>query len=794
MSHQISSVARDALTPLLGVEPVLVVEIFWGGTFCWFATRQINNVNGNIISVGGLKNQKRVDSQANTSSVEITFSDTDGEMKSICDNFQVERAPAAIYLATSELSASDFVTIMIGEVVGPIKWSEGNRTFTLGIESTCNSHEFGYSATIAEFPDINPEAAGVPWPCIFGKCAHVPSLHVRKHTVGYLQCEIQLYMNPAYLITPNNKDFWLKSGPEVNSFATNDAPTVKGFIYIEDGGNFPQNKEIQIVIKDVLFTGTFISANTFQVKSANDPKYVNVQFDNRDPLSENWQNHLVAWLQDPSISLVNHHCYIHTVANQRWYNYCIRQEGAQCWFRTAMVSPITHQPFLLTRGNSIDAVYGISINGMTRDIAWDVEKFKQRLGARPAKPNKNPFGELVARIVKFTNDPSSWWDAKAETEVRLWDQQDPDIYLCSIATMKSVDAVFGKRKISLQDGTFKVIMQQIPPSYYEIQLQSNYAVSPPYPHAPELYPTAVLFYRALSDYAGQDWEDGIWVTGVSSIGPNICDIISWTLTSFTDSIMDQGSFGGVFTKVAVRPANFAVFDKRDALRMSTEMALQARCALRLDSARISIVFLADPPFPAITFTESNVEFQSLELGFTSTMELCTKLVASWTETYRDKKRLSQVHQIKRREFEHVLNSFLPSSHRTKVETKYLIRQENVGPYGMHVKEEAVYIYNQVEGVEDFLNFWGHRWANSWRLVKLKGFIECIGLQPFDGVFLNFSTGIIEAIVGVVDSVEFNYNEMTVSVGIWLPSISGTHGTDSNAFPGSDMTGLFPTLE
>lgn len=772
MPKIVSSAALGFLSQQTGTEPVIVIGIAWSLGVTWYSSREAAGYNANIVSMGSVRSQRRGDAMCNTSSVNVTFSDTDGIMSGIMDGRNIEKAKAVVFLGFAGGTTNDFVELIRGITIGPATWNEGERTFSFDIESIVQSNELGFAPTANDFDDLAESAVGVPWPMMFGTCAHVPAVQVREHTVGHLKFPIKLYKAPSYRIIDDGKDFRLNSNPDVYCYVTE--PPVKGKFWVEGGSKFDQSTTITVSISDVIFKGKF-SGDEFTVEESNAPRFAGLEFGARS--GEDAQNPRVAWLAENGTSIVNHHIYLQVAEGHEWYNYVVKQIDNKVWFRYPVVSPITQRLTLLTGTHKIQAAYTCSINGMIPDIAGIIIKEKEKLGFRRNVSDKDKFGRLKATIEMKEKSSSAWWQVPSDEEVRLWDQEDPDIYIASLIPLTEIKAVFGRRRIKMPDGKTKEVFEQIPESYYQKQLEANYAVN-------GVKPSGLLFFKSLHDYAGQDWTGEVHVTGTSTVGPNSARIIKWILENYTELNAD-GSFGVVEDKVQDQEAHFALFDKRDALKVAQEIAFQSRCGLILDSERVGIRFLAEEPLSGMILSEENTEFNSMVRSSTGTNDIVTKLIAPWTDEYLEHQRLTTIYQRKVSATERAIASLIPSNRRRRSATKYGIYTENVEQFGLRAREESCYIYCEQANVQLFLNFWGHRFANSWQLLRVKVPLEGVIMQVFDGCVLSYlDMGLLKTTLLKVqiEEVEVNPSDWSVVLGIWLPRKSGSVFQDSEAWP------------
>lgn len=774
MPKSCSTTALALINQPTGTEPFIVLQVNWNGEFTYYTTRAIAGANNNIIDVSNVTNQRRSDSFCNVGSVRVTFSDTDGAMKRIIDTIVAENCPAAVYLAFMHTTENDWISLINGRIVGPITWNEVERTLSLGIETYVNSHEVGYAAQFADFKDLNPNSAGVPWPMIFGKCAHVPSLLVRRHATANLQCALQFYMNPPFALVNNNQDIIMRGDPTTRCFLDN--TFVNNVLYVDDAHEFPQNKVISIIVEDIVFTGQFVDNTKFEIIESNVPKFKNVAIGPRQNDADH-DNAWVLWITDATITLANHHCYFRAPGKEV-YNYCVKQIGTKCWFRSMFREPASlFASRLMDVSDQILEVYGISKCGLKDAVASDVNFMKDAIAFRRKTAGANNFGALMARFDAFKNNNSAWWQCPMDSQVRIWGITDPDIYIASLAPLTTVKAVWGKRRVTVNNKS-RTIFSQIPTSYYIVN-HATYKI---------VGQTAVgiIFNKPLSDYPDQQWTDDVFVTAQSAIGPNAADIIQWILTNFTDLKPDPTSFAIARSHVASHPANFALFDKRDALKLVQDIAYQAKCALLLDQGAVGIIYLPVQPAQEATFNEDSVK--NLHLDFTERREIHTKFVASYSTTYKDKHHLAHASEFNIRRFERTLRSLIPTNIRIRSETQMYVYTNNITRFGLRTKEEAAWIYNDYAAVKSFANFWGFRASNCWRKLTFETFLQGIRLQVFDGVAVSFVDQTLintTLVMGIVDSVSYDPKTYTTKIEVWLPIVAGGVFMEANFWPDSN---------
>lgn len=291
-----------------GQDPIIVIKIDWPAPYGtqWYGDEDVDispiHVQGKLLVLGTVSCQVTVDQVSSAAVVSITLDDSDGTLKTVIDNNEVEYATVTIYQWFEGLTFADLMTVFEGNICGPIEWSEGQRTFKFDAEIRSKDLEVGFSAdefqadnVTPSIPSLNPEAADKAWPLCFGNVVLVPALKLLTSPRGHLLYPFQGPRDPSQgpPTTPyfDDQNFTLQSG---------------------DGDYFPQGSEIQVIIDGVVFLGEF-HGDKFNVVEANYPKYQALPFGDRGvnlptipgalpDLDVN--NHRVAWLAQP-ISIVN---------------------------------------------------------------------------------------------------------------------------------------------------------------------------------------------------------------------------------------------------------------------------------------------------------------------------------------------------------------------------------------------------------------------------------------------------------------------------------------------------------
>lgn len=788
MPREIPAQASGNMLNKMGIEMSFIL----GTQFGVFSTKETAGAKGIIASLSSCTVERKADSMGSCGNVSVTLADHDGQVKLAMDVTDMEGSRATLWQRFEGANGEDNQIIMLkGRVRGPIQWEEGSRSVSFEIESHIWSDQIGFAPTAEDFPDLNPDIFGTPWPLLFGKVYHVPAVHVKKRPAGTLHTNIRLTADPGYRLAPDGSNLFL----DIANIAVNselEGGTENNKIFVKGGESFPQDTPISIIIEGVIFKGQ-MSGEVFSVTNSNASKYTDLEVDSRPASDKDFKNSSVLWLKKDSKgqypNILNHHCYFRTAPGFTWYNYCVKQSNAKCWFRTKFISPVEDEPQVfmgptnkakgkevwMGSGKVIKEVYGISRNGVKADLETFIAGFRESVKRSAIFTSKSSWGAAVAALKTLFASSKGFWRADADTEVRIWNG-DPDIYVFSAIPCTEVLGVYGKQLIRVDGGKTKKILKAIPKGYYTEQLTSNYPIN-------DSAASALLFQTPLSDYTTEDgqaeWEDTIYVSATSSIEANPVEVIRWALTLYTDLKIGK-SFDTVKTKIAGVPCNFAHFDRTDAIRFSEEVAWQARCALITDSGKAELVFLAEKPIASFEFNVTNTEFRTLKMGLTPIDEIETRFIGTWTPNYEDAGQPDRHTESDTLRLKHIVRGInAANDHQTRTATNYQLYQENVDIYGERTVEWRFSIYDNPKAVDGALAFWGHRKANSWKLVELNGFHDSMGLTVFDGVNLNLPG--IPITRGVVESCSFDPKEKVVSYRIWLPVRASHIADDAKAW-------------
>lgn len=250
---------------------------------------------------------------------------------------------------------------------------------------------------------------------------------------------------------------------------------------------------------------------------------------------------------------------------------------------------------------------------------------------------------------------------------------------------------------------------------------------------------------------GEDWEDQLYITCTSPEGPNTSDILKWLFETYSDYTVDAASFADVAVSLTNYPSHFAILERGDLLKVAEDIAYQCRCAIYVSADTVYLKYLPKEYATTSTINDSKIIENSFNISYTPTTDLITKYTGLWKPNYQD----------------------LDSDHQLRPLRKVTIRN-NIEKYGLHEFEREFWIYNIESLVKKSVTFWAIRQSNTWKIANFKTTLDSLDIEAFDYVSLDFPAGLLSdtAVVAVIDSIEYNTNELLLDFKVWTPVRAG----------------------
>ncbi len=306
------------------------------------------------------------------------------------------------------------------------------------------------------------------------------------------------------------------------------------------------------------------------------------------------------------------------------------------------------------------------------------------------------------------------------------------------------------------------VLVPVPSSYYEKDESFPYGTL----EVGTLNLTTITVRKPLSQYKGEDWEDTLYVSLVSSVGPNPVDVIEYLVENYTNFSVDASSFTSVRALVDNYPTNFALLDKKDSLQLIDDIAFQSRCAVWVAYGKVYITYLPFQQTPSMTITRSDILVDTFKLEFTDTDSIVTKSVSKYMVTYDQPKPYN------------------------------LILRANLKRYGEQVDDYDYYCLTNRDLVLKSATFWLIQKSTTWKIVKFSGVLNLLKLEPFDLVTLDLSTRqdfiSNDPVICRVIAVTYDSSSNEVNLTLWVPIRAGEMDPYLFAWPSQlSVSDVFP---
>ena len=714
------SIPANALTKLAtthGTEPIIVIQVEWRDalTSKFYADKTNANVKGKILSISGLDEVVQVSGGGQSQQVTIVLDDTDFEIKTIFDNNDVHKKSVRIFQWFQGLSFADKFLIFKGQINSPIEWDEGQRTFTFTVINRIEDVEVGFSAEEGQFVSLPEDLIGRPWPLVFGTVINVPALKAVPATSGVLGAGIGI------------KDFTLsKRLTFANAITCPQTP-----IGFKCAGFMPT---VCVIAYEP--DGSCIQAKCTEIERIT------------RSLSEQKA------YEYPSVTIFGGKRF------QQGTTITLNINGGLFTGKFDGTAETPSDTFLVTsRFHPRNDGTGKVIQDPTeQEIATTCEG-QLDPDNLPTDFTPSAFGDLYTGIATSKRswdayraiEPAGFFWAGGGTTVTL-NTNNEITYIANIlpSTILRVAAwrtVNGNR-----------YLLTVPDEFFEIR-QTDY----------NGYDVMeIVFQRSLtleSKETGGGWEDEIYVTLTSSVGPNTVDIIRWFIETYTTYSIDEDSFDEVRELIDNYPMHFPLLQRKNLLTVLQELAKFARCAIWMKDDTFFIRYLSAEPETVDTITEDDVLKESLAIVLTPTEDVTTKYNAKWQSDY------------------------------SLVTQNTLILRHNVIKYGTQEKTEQYYPYNILDLVRKSATFWLIRLANTWKRVKISTPLTKLNLEAFDAVTLDLPQVADVPITAIVEKAVYNSETKSIDFELWTPVKSGTMMPYDLAFPANiEENVLFPTID
>lgn len=715
--------ALAKITEKTGTEPIAIVEIDWGvgGSPKRYADRAIPGIHGRILQLGQLDNVVDILSATSSQEIPLILDDSDGSIKSIIDSSDIHERDVRIYQWFDGLALSDKFLLFAGKISSPLTWNEADRSFKFSAVSQIEDKEFGFSVEEGDFEYIPSSLIGKPWPVIFGKVLDVPALRVNQAVKGTTLCPVGIIsgedlhtqvpvggvdcaLGQSLAVMSAQVSFlnvcasaWANYDPDKQSQLIEQANDIRAQIAIAAAGRLTQED----------------CATTLRAQKLADAKE---EGEGCNPVR------ILGGEDFPQNQ--------HLTLNINGGRFSGSFNGDQF-----TITSRWHPENDTKSQNLFDSIEDEQCEVDTPAQQWDF--------SMDVPPGEGDFLDntqirrrgFVICLIPMKSKPSTsqvaqhfWADAGSEVSIA---GAEPQYFIASI-TPGTVHAVKAWKNFN---GIRRLV--NVPNSLWSVQSATYGPITAKY----------VVTTKPLSSIEGQGWEDDIYVTYESSVGPNTVDILRYIIDNWTDLSYDTTSFNAVETALDPFPSNFAVLDRKNTLELIKEIAFQARCAVWVNNGVVHLKYLPEEPSSDQTITVSDIAFDqgsSVEVEATPTEDIITKMIIRWRVSYA-------------------------LEEENGPET--MILRNNVKKYGTKTEEFDWYIYNQPDIIHKAATFWLIRKSNTWKKMTFRGYLNLLRLETFDTVTLDLAARryvASESVKAIVEKADYDSASNTVALTCLVP--------------------------
>lgn len=727
---------QNKLNTKTGTQPILILEVDWTDTATVaYSDADYPDAYSRLISVGTIdrSRQSQISNQ-----ISVVLDSTDDIVESIFRNNDIHLRPVRLYLGYEDIT--DKALLFDGLINSNIVWDESGRSLQFEVLSKLEDGLVGFAMEDGNFPVVSQDDRGKNWPLPFGTNCHYQAQRLTTTIKGFLLeghgaadptlpnriCQIEKATCP--LITRPV----LKAGSTPNSAITsedvpdpsclarkrNEGCILKDLLSkqqalspssftVKGGANFPQNQSIKIRVGAMSYIGVMVG-ETFTIHKSFHPDADKVA------LCKNVRN--------PRLS------YRYGIGSEEEANTCSDQGSNLNNAPVSGVDCITGKSFGV--GGNFVSTCGFNAGGSTL----------QQIVAGGSKDSWDYYDQM--QTGQFIWAPPG-------TDVILQEYDDDLVYMASLVPGTVTEVVayrqFGDQKL----------LSQIPTDWYTVQ-NVDYGG----------YQCVELRFNTLPSSSDQPgWEDDIYVSFVSSVGPSPVDIIEWLVDTYTDLSVDSTNFAAVKSTLTEFHSNFVVQDRPSVLSLIQDIARQQRMGVRINNGVVSLVYLATEPTSQRTLTLADLVQNSFQINYTETEDLVTNQQITWKEQYT-------------------------SNIQGKDVEKELALRYNIPKYGTNTAETNWYTQNTFETVLKTTTFWLIRESNTWQEVEFQTGLEHLDLDILDSVTLNISQFPSNTKVVLTDK-QYDTNSNTIRWKAWTPIRAGESSPYQWAWPATVTNGIWP---
>lgn len=219
---------------------------------------------------------------------------------------------------------------------------------------------------------------------------------------------------------------------------------------------------------------------------------------------------------------------------------------------------------------------------------------------------------------------------------------------------------------------------------------------------PNFKALGILLHKPLSSLFLQQWDDQLYVSYVSNVGPSIKSIFRFLIATYTVYTYDRASMNSLPNF----QINFATTDQKDVMVQIKEICFQCNIAVWLTEGKFFFKFLPIQSSSVMSLSLDDIIKDTMEIGISPTENIVTKIHGAWQYNYQ-------------------------------YDTKNFIQYRyNDFRYGVHRLDVDYYCFQDPEQIVQSMLFWLYRKGNTWKRLKFSVPLKFIQLELFDNIHIN----------------------------------------------------------
>lgn len=588
--RNINSVALAEISREFGLEPILIVRVFWNSIPVDYSDKAnpVENVVGKVLDISGIDDVLSIDTGGTSNTVTVKLDDADGEIRNVINNKDIHKRPVQILQWFAGQPKSEAFVIFTGQINTPMEWSEGERSFQFTAVNMVENLEFGFSLEEGIFTNLPAPVYGRAMPIVFGNVLRVPSVMLSESPSGILAEGFAWIMRGKDLVEGG-------SGQTIYEKHLGELSKSSGDAFAKSQLLFQEGAGAELI-------GSFYN-------------------DGRDTPFPDDQSTYESY---------------HSQAQQLFAQSAEMMGESRKFTEQARV---LRDDFDQKKAYAKNPVQIASIN-FPRGYPVIVEIEGSRFSARfdgigmtildYILPSNLRPGERYLAQMHETTTVRTYQAAEADTKFKWFDAGSkirvisvPLYYCACFGQGPTVNAVYAR---------MQGVRVRVPNSYFEVQK---------IPFTNSLGTTAWLTVVKMNqpistilDASGQALyeSDDIWCDITSDVPGYYGNIISWAVTMFSNLTVDPDFFLAVSSLTFNSPMNFAYLERVNVWDFIKEVSYQARVSVWVDDRRVKFHYLPAEYPQADVITPDDIVEDTLVITCNDTESLVTKLTATWRPT------------------------------------------------------------------------------------------------------------------------------------------------------------------